>query len=258
VALLSTPATKNMMDPRTTYRLALRIALLLTLTCGANAARRALGQERAPIRNPDRQIRKYVWSYQELKQRNIVMQQLDYSCGAAALATVARYYWGDNVDEMTFLKLLPELNLTEQQMRDRIENGLTLTDLRDIANKAGYESSMGKVQFGELTRAKVPVVVGITVRKHDHFAVFRGSDGVYAYLADPIRGNVRTPIADFLAQWQRNAILVVARPNTKVKDVNPLAVRVSESVRGALNDQTIRLNEMRTAVPNPISFGVLP
>ena len=46
--------------------------------------------------------------------------------------------------------------------------------------------------------------------------------------------------------------------NTKVKDVNPLAVRVSESVRGALNVQTVRLNEMRTPVPNPISFGVLP
>lgn len=234
------------------------LAVLLAVACSICCSEGAAAQQRAPIRNPDRQISEYVWSYKELQQRNIVMQQLDYSCGAAALATIGRYYWGDKVDEMTFLRLLSQLKLTEAEMRDRIQNGLTLTDLRDISNKAGYEASMGKVPFGELTKAKVPVVVGITVRGHDHFAVFRGSDGVYAYLADPIRGNVRTPVAEFLAQWQRNAILVMARPNTKVKDVNPLAVRTSESVRGALNVQTVRLNEMRTPVPNPISFGVLP
>lgn len=232
--------------------LCLLMAAMALWPLASGAAR---GQERAPIRDPQRFIREYVWSYQELKRRNIVMQKYDYSCGAAVLATVARYYWGDNVDEMTFLRLLSQLQLTEAQMRDRVQNGLTLTDLRDIANKAGYEASMGKVQYGELTKARVPVVVGITVNGHDHFAVFRGSDGVYAYLADPIRGNIRTPIPDFLRQWQKNAILVVAKPNTKVRDYNPLAVRQTESVRGALNMQTVRLNEMRTPVPNPIAVG---
>lgn len=235
------------------YGLAIALAIGCTGWCGVLAA-----QERAPARTPDYRARKFMWSYKELKQRNIVMQEFDYSCGAATLATIGRYYWGDDVNEMTFLNLLPELKLTEAEMRDRIQNGLTLTDLRDIANKAGYEASMGKVQFGELTKAKVPVVVGITVRGHDHFAVFRGSDGTYAYLADPIRGNVRTPVAEFLAQWQRNAILVMARPNTKVKDINPLGVRMSEAVRGVLTDQTVRLHEMRTPVPNPISVGVFP
>lgn len=230
--------------------------LLLVLACALSIGGVALAQQRAPIRPPDLVFQEYIWSYKELKQRNIVMQQFDYSCGAAALATVVRYYWGDNVDELTFLRLLSQLNLTQAQLQDRIANGMTLTDLRDITNKAGYEASMGKVQFHELAKAKVPVIVGITVRGHDHFAVFRGTDGTYAYLADPIRGNIRTRVGEFLGQWQRNAILVVAKPNTKVKDVNPMAVRMSESVRGALNMQTVRQNAMRTPVPNPISVGV--
>ena len=99
-----------------------------------------------------------------------------------------------------------------------MENGLTLTDLRDLANLAGYQSSMGKVKFQDLAESKVPVIVGITIRKHDHFAVFRGTDGYYVYLADPIRGNIRVPIPEFLEQWQKNAILVVAKPNSKVKN----------------------------------------
>jgi len=210
---------------------------------------------RAPIRDPDRLIRKYVWSYKELRERQIVMQKLDYSCGAASLATIARYYWGDNVTEETFLYLIPRLKLTPEQGKDRIENGLTLTDLRDIANFAGYQSSMGKVKFSELAEAKVPVIVGITVRKHDHFAVFRGTDGYYVYLADPIRGNIRVEVDDFLEQWQKNAILVIAKPNTKVKEPNPMGIRFTEVFRGLLNDQTVNRNWTMSTVPNPVRIA---
>jgi predicted double-glycine peptidase len=210
---------------------------------------------RAPIRTPDRLARKYVWSYKELRERQVVMQKLDYSCGAATLATIARYYWGDNVGEETFLALIPRLNLTPEQVRDRIENGLTLTDLRDLANLAGYQSSMGKVQFHELAEAKVPVIVGVTVRGHEHFVVYRGTDGYYVYLADPIRGNVRTEIDEFLCQWQKNAILVIAKPNAAVKEINPMGVRFNEIFRGLLNDQTVHRNwTMSTVPPNPVNY----
>jgi len=229
-----------------------RVCLLavILLAFSATSARAQFNQyTRAPIRDPDRLIRKYVWSYKEMRERQVVMQKLDYSCGAAALATIVKYYWGDNVDENTFLSLIPRLNLTQEQVKDRIENGLTLTDLRDLANLAGYQSSMGKVTFEELAEAKVPVIVGITVRKHDHFAVFRGTDGYYVYLADSIRGQIRVPITDFAQQWQKNAILVVAKPNAKVKDINPMGLHFKEIFRGLLNDQTVHRNYTMSTVP---------
>ncbi len=212
---------------------------------------------RAPIRNPDRLIREYVWSYKELRERQVVMQKLDYSCGAAALATVFRYYWGANVNEETFLRLIPKLNLTAEEIKDRVENGLTLTDLRDLANLAGYQSSMGKVKFQDLAESKVPVIVGITIRKHDHFAVFRGTDGYYVYLGDSIRGNIRLPIPEFLEQWQENAILVVAKPNSQVKKINPMGIRFTEVFRGLLNDQYVHRNYTMTQVPNPVRVAPL-
>lgn len=229
--------------PSATGRAAVLACVLLASVVFATPVRGQFNEyTRAPIRMEDRLVREYVWSYKELRERQVVMQQLDYSCGAAALATVARYYWGDNVNENTFLVLVQRLNLTAEQIRDRIENGLTLTDLRDMANMAGYQSSMGKVKFHELVEAKVPVIVGVTVNGHDHFVVFRGYDGYYVYLADPIRGNIRTPVDKFVGQWQENAILVIAKPNAKVKDVNPMGIRFTEVFRGLLNDQTVNRN----------------
>jgi predicted double-glycine peptidase len=241
----------------TSPRLCLCLAVPLVLAMILAPAAHAQFNEytRAPIRDPDRHIREYVWSYKELKERQIVMQKLDYSCGAAALATVFRYYWGADVGEETFLRLIPKLNLTVEQIKDRIENGLTLTDLRDMANLAGYQSSMGKVKFEELAEAKVPVIVGITIRKHDHFAVYRGTDGYYVYLADPIRGNIRIEICDFEEQWQKNAILVVAKPGAQVKDPNPLGLRFAEIFRGVLNDQTVHRNQTMLPVPNPVRLA---
>lgn len=238
------PATTPRVSGRCKLRVLANIVLAALATCTSAASARAQFNEytRAPIRMEDRLVREYVWSYKELRERQVVMQQLDYSCGAAALATIARYYWDDKVNENTFLVLVPRLNLTPEQIRDRIENGLTLTDLRDIANMAGYQSSMGKVKFNELVEAKVPVIVGVTVNGHDHFVVFRGYDGYYVYVADPIRGNIRTPVDKFVGQWQENAILVIAKPNAKVKDVNPMGIRFTEVFRGLLNDQTVNRN----------------
>jgi predicted double-glycine peptidase len=227
-------------------------ALGLLLALAAPASAQLTEWNRAPIRTPDLLARDYTWSYKELRERNIVMQKLDYSCGAASLATIFRYYWGADVGEETFLRLLPKLKLTPEELKDRVENGLTLTDLRDMANLAGYQSSMGKVKFEELAEAKVPLIVGITIRKHDHFAVFRGTDGYYTYLADPIRGNIRIPICEFQEQWQKNAILVVAKPNAKVKEHNPLGVTFPEVFRGVLNDQTVHKNWTMLPVPNPV------
>lgn len=233
--------------------LALVVGLLLAAATAAHAEEMHY-MERAPIRDPNYIIRYHIWSYKELKERQIVMQKQDYSCGAAALATIVRYYWGDNVGEEKFLNILLQIR-TEAELRDRVQNGLTLTDLRDIARKAGYEATMGKVGFGELAEAKVPVIVGITIRGHDHYAVFRGTDWSWAYLADPIRGNIRVPCNEFVGMWQKNAILVVAKPNTEVKKYNPMGIRQSEMDRGILNDFYMNKDGLMPIPVNPLKIS---
>ena len=192
-------------------------------------------------------------TWKELKQQNIVMQRRDFSCGAAALATLIKYYWGDNVTEMTFLLALDKI-LTVEETRDRIRNGLTLTDLRKAATKVGYQAALGELTYQKLTESKVPLVVGITVRDYKHFVVYRGTDGELVYLADPIRGNIRIPAAEFQEQWQENAVLVIAKPGEKVKDSSALSVRFEEIFLGELNKEMIQKTYLRT----PVVFPLLP
>jgi len=195
--------------------------------------------ESVPVRDGDHIFSRKVRNYKQLKRQNIVMQQRDYSCGAAALATVARYYWGDNVDEEFFLTILDHI-LTVEEAEERVENGLAMTDLRRAAVKAGYKAVVGKVSFEKLTESKVPLVVGITIDEYDHFVVYRGTDGIYVYLADPIRGNLRVRSQEFIKQWQKNAILAIAKPGVKVKEYSRLSITGEELFLGKINDQVIR------------------
>lgn len=189
---------------------------------------------RDPIRDPDHIFQRSVWSWKDLRDRNVVKQNRDYSCGAASLCTLLQYYWGDKVNEQKVLDALDAM-LKPAERRERIKNGLSLTDLRRVSVKLGYLASIGTLTFDQLSQSKIPVLVPLTIGKFNHFAIFRGSDGFYAYLADPARGNVRTPIDEFSKQWQKNAILVVAKKDQDLRENAPLTLTAAEVYHGTLN-----------------------
>ncbi len=209
-----------------------------------------LPEYRSPIRDPNRIFRYHLWSWKELHEKNIVMQKRDFSCGAAALATVLQHYWGDPITELHVLKQFDEM-FTPADVKDRIQNGLTITDLRRAAVKLGYQASIGTIRYDQLQESKVPLVVGITVGEFKHFVVYRGTDGYYVYLADPARGNIRIPASDFVKQWQKNAVLVVAKKGQEPKAWSPLAVQEEEIYHGQLNRVEIQKRVARPAAILP-------
>jgi uncharacterized protein len=189
---------------------------------------------RDPIRDPDHTFRKFVWSWKDIRDRNVVKQNRDYSCGAASLCTLLQYYWGDKVTEQKVLDTVDAM-LKPAERKERIVNGLSLTDLRRISVKLGYVASIGTLKFEQLSESKIPVLVPLTIGKFNHFAIFRGTDGYFVYLADPARGNVRTRIDEFLKQWQKNAILVVAKKDQDLRENAPLSLKAEEVYLGTLN-----------------------
>jgi hypothetical protein len=208
---------------------------------------------RAPIRDPEHVFSKRVWSWKELRTRNIVMQKRDYSCGAAALATMARYYLGDSVDEDFFLDKLDEL-LTHEEVKDRIENGLALSDLRRVADKTGYEAVVTKLTFEKLADAKVPLLVGITDGEFKHFVVYRGTNFRWVFLADPIRGHVRLTPNEFNRQWQKNLALAISKPNQDVPKTHGLSLTEGDMFWGETSDQLLRTLSDRDASNIPRSI----
>ncbi len=67
-------------------------------------------------------------SMKDLRDQRLVKQRFDYSCGAAALATVLRYGFGDEVTERDILTELFDL-LPEDEEGLRRKEGFSLLDL---------------------------------------------------------------------------------------------------------------------------------
>jgi hypothetical protein len=201
---------------------------------GTPTDEKPLTEMRCPIRDPQHEFQGRVWSWRELKDKNVVMQVRDYSCGAASLCTLLKYYWGDNINEQRILNELDKM-LTPAERKDRIQEGLSLTDLRKVCVKLGYLASIGTLTFEQLSQSKIPVLVGMKIGKFYHFAVYRGTDGYYVYLADPARGNIRGTVQEFVEIWQKGAILVVAKKDQDLKENSPLSLKAEDSYLGTLN-----------------------
>ena len=194
---------------------------------------------KAPVRNDARDFSVYPKNRKELSRENIVMQRRDFSCGAAALATVFKYYWRQPVTEELFLTLIAR-RLTRAELEERIRNGLTLTDLKNAAQTVKYSAVIGRLTLEKLAESKLPLIVGITVNDYDHFVVVRGVVDDYVYLADPIYGKQRIPTDLFAERWQENAILAVIKPGAKPMKTSPLFVTPYEASLGQLNNLVIR------------------
>jgi hypothetical protein len=163
------------------------IALAATLALGLNDV---LGQAHPPVR-----------SLLETRQANVVIQEWDTSCGAAALATLLKYQHGLNAAE----KEIAEAMLRRgDSLKVKVRGGFSLLDLKRYADAQGLEG-VGYMNLdldGLIDRA--PAVVPITTRGYPHFVVVRGKADGKVLIADPAFGNRTMDGESFERSWQGN------------------------------------------------------
>ncbi len=188
-------------------------------------------------------------SLKDLRDEGLVRQRFDYSCGAAALATILRYGFGDEVTERDILTELFEL-LSEDEEGLRRKEGFSLLDLQRVAQARGSKAQGFRLEPQFLSKLAGPVIVFIQPRGYKHFAVLRGVRGDRVYLADPSRGNVRMPAYTFLDGWlgeDDKGIIFVVEPKHKLPDHDtPLSL----SSDGLPQPEILTAREM-LAVGNP-------
>ena len=73
------------------------------------------------------------------RDAGVVKQRFDYSCGAAALATLLSYGLNDPVDEPTLLRALLE-PLSRDELAALQKKGLSLADMQRLAQKRGHKA----------------------------------------------------------------------------------------------------------------------
>lgn len=132
-----------------------------------------------------------VKSWKTLRDKNIVKQDLDYSCSAASLATLLNEFYGQSVTEEALLKAM-----------DKGDLRASFEDMQRALPQFGFKAKGFAATYEQLTKLKVPVVVYLKHRKDDHFSVLRGIDKNTVWLADPSLGNRTYSREQFLEMWE--------------------------------------------------------
>lgn len=133
---------------------------------------------------------RFVKSLIEMRRENVVMQQWDLSCGAAALTTLLNYQHSDFVTEKEVaIALMSRPEYIKFPGLVTIRQGFSLFDLKRYVDDRGYKGiGYGKLTFDDLLK-KVPIIVPVNIFGYNHFVIFRGMQGNRVLLADPAWGN---------------------------------------------------------------------
>lgn len=150
-------------------------------------------------------------TYKSIRDDHVVKQNLDFSCGAAAMATLLTYRY--------------QHPTTEEQVLTEMGKTATASfyDLKVYAEKKGYQVQGLACGISYLYTLKYPAIVYLNMRGQDHFVVFNGAKNRKLWLLDPSRGNALMSESQFLGFFKtRNHLsqygrILVVMPSPDVR-----------------------------------------
>ncbi|MGR2920495.1 C39 family peptidase [Acinetobacter sp. 1125_18A] len=146
--------------------------------------------------NPDIFFNSYhneikVQSWKEIRDKNIIKQNLDFSCGAASIATLLTGYYNKKITEEEVLKMMDKGDLMA-----------SFDDMQKTLDKLGFQSKGYAVSLETLQSLKIPVIAYIKHRKSDHFTVISGIDHNFVRISDPSLGQRVLSKYQFQEMWE--------------------------------------------------------
>jgi predicted double-glycine peptidase len=194
--------------------------ILLTALCGALLApHSAKALDLAGVGR----VNVPVTSLKDIKFQRTLRQQYDYSCGAAALATLlSHHYQTPTPEQDVFQQMYASGDKTKIH-----KEGFSLLDMQRFLATRGFRADGFKLPIEKLIAEKLPAIVLITDRGFNHFVVIKGAEDGRILIGDPSTGNRVVSMERFQEIW-RNKILFVIHSH---KD--QVAFNTPEDWRGA-------------------------
>ena len=182
---------------------ALALALMLGLT-GMSGISQAAQMPIAAMPGGNL-VFKQVQSIRERRFADIVEQKTDFSCGAAALATVLRQaYWLD-VNEDEIIKGMLQ-NADQELVRVQ---GFSMLDMKRYVESIGMRARGYRIPAQSLESVNIPVVVLLDIRGYKHFVVLQRTQKDWVYIGDPVLGHKRYSHEDFIKGWNGIVFAVI-------------------------------------------------
>ena len=211
--------------------------LLLLLFCpSAWSANMPLGEHLPALGD----LNKPVQSILERRYANIERQQTDFSCGAAAVATILRYSYGHVTNERWVMDGMLAMTDPEQVKR----YGFSMLDMKQYLQMLGMRVRGYRLGDEKLRQVRVPTIVLLNIRGYQHFAVLRAIDRHdRVYLADPALGNRVITFQEFKESWNGILLAVIGagyRPDAPLANPSPpLSARGKDGLFAPVNETSL-------------------
>ena len=151
-----------------------------------------------------------VQSRKEMKWNNVVQQQYDFSCGAAAIATLLTYHYDHPTTEDRVFKIMFNKG-NKQQIRTI---GFSMLDMKQYLDALGLKSDGFRMTLEKFSKIGVPGITMINTKGYNHFVVVKGIKGNRVLVADPALGTRVIHREDFEQQW--NGAILAARESIQI------------------------------------------
>ncbi|PXW26597.1 C39 family peptidase [Paraburkholderia caballeronis] len=153
-------------------------------------------------------LKKPIRSMRDIRYTSIVNQQFDYSCGAAALATLLKYGYGIDIPETELIRRMMAFSTPEVV----IKNGFSMLDMKKFVETIGMRGRGFRVNTDALYHLQIPVMVLMNIDGYEHFVIVKHAENGRIFIADPALGNRIVNESDFAKTWNGLVFAVLGKP----------------------------------------------
>ncbi|AJK49405.1 C39 family peptidase [Burkholderia plantarii] len=191
-------------------------------------------------------LHKTLRSMYDLRHRDIVDQQFDFSCGSAALATLLKYGYGIDIPEAELIRRMMAFSSPEVVVR----HGFSMLDMKKFVETLGLRGRGFKVGLDALYRLQIPVIVLMNIDGYEHFVIVKRAGDGRVFIADPALGNRILLEQDFARTWNGLVFAVLGKP---FREDSPL-LQHNESLALRLREQALSTGS--AAIPF-VEYGLI-
>ena len=157
------------------------------------------------VQGPQASFARPVRNWKDMRFEGVVRQQTDFSCGAAALATIFNTAYGRRTTEQQVL-----LNMFK--IADPVvvrEKGFSLLDMKNYVRAVGMTGEGYAVPYTTLLQLRVPGIVLLNIKGYKHFVVIRRAENNFVHIGDPALGNRAMSRHNFERAWNGVVFVVL-------------------------------------------------
>jgi len=183
-------------------------------------------------------LKKPIRSMKDLRYSHVVNQQFDYSCGAAALATLLKYGYGIDIPETELIRRMMVFSTPEVV----VKNGFSMLDMKHFVETIGLRGRGFRVNIDALHHLQIPVMVLMNIDGYEHFVIVKHAQDGRVFIADPALGNRIVLEEDFAKTWNGLVFAVLGKPfredSPLLQDNESLALKLRANALAAATAAT--------------------